>query len=80
MRAGAYQEAAMRFFTTNRTSWHFRTNPDGGVGFCLWALQHDGLQVPPFDRHPAGNGSLRAAGLTPDGWWGWFQRVIALNR
>jgi hypothetical protein len=32
--------------------------------------------VPPFDRHAAGDGALRAAGLTPEGSWARLHAVI----
>lgn len=70
----------LKFFAANRKPWHFRMTPDGGIGFCIWTLQQDGLRVPPFDRHPDGGGMLRTAGLTSDGWWEWFLAVITLNR
>lgn len=60
--------------TKNRWSW------DGtvelGVTFCTWALLVDGLRVPPFDRHPQGDGSLQKAGLEPESWRRWLHAVI----
>ena len=60
----------------SRNSWHYRQGSDPTVDFCLWVLQVDGLHVPPFDRHPDGDGSLRALGLTEDSWQTWFLRVL----
>lgn len=68
------------FFKRGGDRWHLRIDPEGGVGFCVWALQGDGLRVPPFDRHPDGDGSLRAAGLTAEHWWAWFAAVLDLHR
>ncbi len=45
-------------------SWTLRSDIGGGLGFCVWALQVDGLQVAPFTHHPEGDGHLRALGLT----------------
>lgn len=60
----------------SRNSWYYREGSDPTVDFCLWVLQVDGLQVPPFDQHPGGDGSLRALGLTADDWQTWFLRVL----
>jgi hypothetical protein len=60
----------------SRNSWHYHQGSDPTVDFCLWVLQVDGLHVPPFDRHPDGDGSLRALGLTEDSWQTWFLRVL----
>lgn len=46
------------------------------VDFCVWILVVDGLQVTPFDRHPHGDGSLRALGLTQQSWRAWGARVV----
>jgi len=60
----------------SRNSWYYHQGSDPTIDFCIWVLQVDGLQVPPFDRHPAGDGSLREAGLTADNWLTWFLRVL----
>lgn len=49
------------------------------IAFCLWALCRDGLRAEPFDRHPAGNGRLRARGLEPDTWRRWLRAVVAAH-
>ncbi|HEX5505774.1 MAG TPA: hypothetical protein VFW96_24365 [Thermomicrobiales bacterium] len=56
--------------------WHWSVDPAFNVNFCVWALRVDGLRVPPFDRHPDGDGALRALGLTPAGWRAWLDRVL----
>ncbi|GAQ00062.1 hypothetical protein [Leptolyngbya sp. NIES-2104] len=38
------------------------------IDFCVWVLEKDGLQVPPFDRHPDGDGSLSSRGLMAEAW------------
>src|SRR5690348_6193720 len=48
-----------------------------GLGFALWALQHDGLPAPPFVHHPDGAGVLRAAGMTATDWRTWLDTIIA---
>lgn len=60
----------------SRNSWHYSQGSEPAVDFCLWVLQVDGLQVPPFDHHPEGDGSLRALGLTADDWQTWFLRAL----
>jgi hypothetical protein len=57
-------------------TWTYSTACDPDIDLCVWALRRDGLRVPPFDRHPEGDGRLRAAGLTADGWWAWFTTVV----
>jgi hypothetical protein len=57
-------------------SWTFSTATNRDVEFCVWTLLRDGLQVPPFDRHPDGDGGLRGAGLTAAAWWTWFTAVV----
>ncbi len=37
----------------------------------------DGLHAPPFDRHPATDGRLHAAGLDHAGWRAWMEAVLA---
>jgi hypothetical protein len=49
------------------------------VDFCIWVLEVDGLHVPPFDQHPEGDGSLRAAGLDAEAWQSWLTRVVNLQ-
>jgi hypothetical protein len=61
-------------------SWHYSLGYDQAHDFCVWALERDGLRVPPFDRHPAGDGTLRAAGLDAVGWWRWLARVDVAAR
>lgn len=60
----------------SRHSWHYRQGDNPAVDFCLWALQVDGLRVPPFDQHPDGDGSLRTLGLTADDWQVWLLRTL----
>src|SRR5215831_9411292 len=47
--------------------------------FCVWALEKDGLQVPPFDAHPDGDGTLRSAGLQAQEWRLWTTQAIQLQ-
>lgn len=47
------------------------------LDFCVWVLKSDGLHVPPFDRHPEGNGTLRAKGLDAEVWRSWLAKVAA---
>lgn len=52
----------------------FESIPD----FCVWVLERDGLQVPPFDQHPDGNGELRDLGMTGEQWQAWFHKFVSL--
>lgn len=56
---------------------HEGFNPQ--VDFCIWLLEVDGLQVPPFNLHSGGDRSLQARGLTPALWSAWFRRVVLLG-
>lgn len=56
--------------------WFWSEDVDVAVDFCVRALRHDGLRVPPFDRHPDGDGSLRTVGLDPRGWRRWLDTVL----
>jgi hypothetical protein len=49
------------------------------VDFCIWILEADGLRVPPFDKHPSGDGPLQTAGLHAEEWWSWFKVVVELQ-
>ncbi len=49
------------------------------IDFCIWVLEQDGLRVPPFDQHPAGDGSLQANGLTPEEWRSWLTKTALLR-
>src|SRR5947209_2077699 len=57
----------------------FSVASDRWIDFCIWVLEVDGLQVPPFDRHGAGGGSLRALGLDGAGGGAWLQTVVAVQ-
>jgi hypothetical protein len=60
-------------------SWHYGFGFDCDADFCFWVLERDGLRVPPFDRHPDGDGTLRAAGLDVASWRAWLERNIAAS-
>src|SRR5215831_7984107 len=57
--------------------WGFGMTTSGDVNFCVGALLRDGLRVAPFERHPEGDGRLRAAGMTWDHWRRWYERVVS---
>lgn len=63
----------------SRNSWTFSGGFNMTVDFCIWVLEVDGLYVPPFDQHPEGDGSLRAAGLDAEAWQSWLMRVVNLQ-
>lgn len=48
------------------------------IDFCIWALEKDGLRVPPFDQHPDGDRSLRSSGLSAEAWKFWLTRTALL--
>jgi hypothetical protein len=55
-------------FLHSPDSWVYRVGFTLMVDFWMWVLEVDGLQVPPFDRHPAGDNSLQTVGPDPRGW------------
>lgn len=63
----------------SRNSWSFSHGFNMMVDFCIWVLEVDGLQVPPFDQHPEGDGSLRAVGPDALQWQSWLIRVVNLQ-
>jgi hypothetical protein len=65
---------------TPNYTWYVSSGPALFLDFCFWVLERDGLRIPPFDRHADGDGSLRAAGMTPDTWRTWLGRVDAAVR
>lgn len=56
--------------------WTISTSTDPNIDFTIWILQRDGLRAGVFSEHPDGDGGLRRAGLTEEGWLSWFQRVV----
>jgi hypothetical protein len=60
--------------------WWFGGGFDRHADFCVWVLEQDGLRVPLFDRHPEGDGRLRAAGLDADSWRRWLAAAVANGR
>jgi hypothetical protein len=60
-------------------SWSFGHSFEMTVDFCVWVLEKDGLQVPPFNAHPDGDGTLRSAGLQAQEWRSWTARVVQLQ-
>lgn len=63
----------------SRNAWTFSYGFNMMVDFCLWALETDGLHVPPFDQHADGDGSLRVLGLDGEHWQRWLARVVQLQ-
>jgi hypothetical protein len=60
--------------------WYLSLDTSEAIDFCFRVLQEDGLPVPPFDQHPDGDGSLRAAGMTAESWQAWLTDVLQLQR
>jgi hypothetical protein len=56
--------------------WHWSGDAFPPVAFCVRSLVLDGLAVPPFDRHPDGDGRLRDLGLDAEMWRGWLGAVL----
>jgi len=65
-----------RFWQHQQSDWHYSIDNPIGLNFCLWVLQTDGLRVPPFDRHPDGDGTLRAEGMDEHSWKVWWDEVL----
>ncbi len=59
--------------SANEWAWHWGFNTC--IDFCVWALEVDGLHVPPFDRHAEGNRVLRRVGLTAEAWRAWMESI-----
>ena len=49
------------------------------VDFAVWVLEHDGLQVSPFNKHSEmlGNRLLQDLGFTADNWQSWLNYFVA---
>jgi len=60
--------------------WYLSQDTSEAIDFCFRVLQDDGLPAPPFDQHPDGDGSLRAAGMTAENWRAWLIDVLQLQR
>jgi hypothetical protein len=60
--------------------WSWSEDASPPISFCVHALVQDGLRVPPFDRHPEGDGTLRARGLDAHTWDSWVSAVVAAQR
>lgn len=56
--------------------WHWRETFSQRVAFCVWILQVDGLRVPPFVFHPAGDERLRGLGLDAANWRAWIEATV----
>ncbi len=56
--------------------WYLSQDYSETIDFCFRVLQEDGLLSPPFDQHPDGDGSLRAAGMTAESWQAWLAVVL----
>ncbi|MBE9100608.1 hypothetical protein [Vacuolonema iberomarrocanum] len=48
------------------------------INFCVWALEQDGMQVPPFVHHRDGHRRLQNLGMTAEMWQSWFVRVATM--
>jgi len=65
------------FLAGSNDRWHWSEDASPPLAFCVHALVHDGLQVPPFDRHPEGDQTLRACGFDAETWSTWVSAVVA---
>lgn len=46
------------------------------IDFALWLLIQDGLQAPPFDKHPQLNGILQQNGMDASTWHEWLNLIV----
>lgn len=60
-------------------SWYIEDGFNEAIDFCVWVLEQSGLQVYPFNQHPAFDSVAQAAGLTPIAWQRWFTTVVLLQ-
>lgn len=65
------------FRSDSTDRWFWSEDVNVAVDFCVRALRRDGLRIPPFDRHPDGDGTLRALGLRPASWRAWLRAILA---
>lgn len=56
--------------------WYWTETQSLGIAFASWVLQQDGLRVPPFDVHAAGDGHLQSLGLNQANWRAWIGAVV----
>lgn len=68
------------FFRGTTPPWFLSMDTSEAIDFCFRVLQEDGLSAPPFDKHPDGDGSLRAVGMTAESWQAWLMDVIQLQQ
>jgi hypothetical protein len=66
------------FRRRNTNQWYWQLRMDLPVDFAVWVLESDGLQVPPFNKHPEilGNKILRDLGFTADRWQIWLNHLV----
>lgn len=64
------------FLAGSADRWHWSEDAFPPVAYCVHALVHDGLRVPPFDQHLGGDGSLTELGLDAPTWRRWLASVL----
>jgi hypothetical protein len=57
--------------------WSLNSGFNPNVGFCVWVLQVDGLQVSPFHHHLNGSQILQQVGLNAQTWFAWLTQIVA---
>ena len=45
------------------------------IDFCVWVLEKDGLQIPPFTYHSSGENMLSSIGLDAESWESWVRNI-----
>jgi len=65
-----------KFLAGSSDRWYWSGDAFPPASFCVRALVHDGLAVPPFDLHGDGDGRLREFGLNADMWREWVAAVL----
>jgi hypothetical protein len=63
-------------FSTDPWFWSYGFRAT--IDFAVWALETDGLRVPPFDQHADGNGELRSRGMTAETWVAWLRELVSV--
>jgi hypothetical protein len=64
-------EASYRFLER----WTWSMDVERADDSCVYALQHDGLQLAPFDQYPDEDARLRQVGLDAETWRFWLTSV-----
>jgi hypothetical protein len=72
-------ENAFMFTHETNNTWHVRLGFDMHIDYCIWLLEHLGLQVPPFDKHFPPLSIKFMEDFTQSNWLLWLHQLVALR-